>query len=179
VLYSRLCSQHFVGVKCCRYCHQRLLTLFTLLLLATVTTTAAAACSRADADATATATIVAATATHAQKEKLSKRQREAARVQPVAHFKLQKRSICLAPAASTASLAWTAIGTAASTVVLDQKQQQQQLQAVTVSAVTASGVTVSPAPGLYGMHALNTLYSDLGPAAVRSKLTLLLHILLV
>jgi hypothetical protein len=169
-------SDSFVS-SVAHYCYWRLLSLLTLLLLATA---AAATTAITNATATATAVVTAAvTTTHVQKEKLNKRQREAAAlVQPSARFRLNRRIASFTTTASTAGLAYSAVAAAADTVVVDQKQQQQ-LQAVTVSAVTASGVIVSgattvlvpAAPELHGMHALNTLYSDLEPAAVRSNVT--------
>eukprot|EP00953_Heterococcus_sp_UTEX-ZZ885_P020458 11444-Heterococcus_DN1.PRE.5 len=93
------------------------------------------ALAAAAAHATLLPTIdTAAVPTRAQKEKFSKRQREAARMSISTHFKSQTKSA--------------------------KHEPKQQSQAVTVSAVKATG-----AAPLHDMIPPNSLYSDVEPAA--------------
>jgi Flp pilus assembly protein TadB len=132
----------------------------------------ASQCVTACANAAAAATTAAATtAAIAQEAQAAKRQRM-----------LQQAATAANAAAAAANRSTRSLdhGDHASIRFLAAAkpvaEKEQQLQAVTVSAVTASGVTVSgvstvlvPAAPVCGLNALNTLYSDLEPAAVRSN----------
>jgi hypothetical protein len=119
-----------------------------------------------------TAAAAAATA-RAQREKDEKTAQQAR------WFAMQESPpVYSRPRCAISPEALTAVRYAAMSATIKDLEEQQQLQAATLREVTSPGVTadsdvtavlVPPAPEFYGMHALNTLYSDLEPVAVRSN----------